>query len=352
MFKKNMISIDIGTYTTKIVIGKMKNKNIIIDDAFMVSTPPESYEDGQIKNLEVLKKVIHNALITNKVKEKQMICTLQSTKTITRELILPYVKEDELESMVYFEIEQYLPIRLDEYAVEYKILEEFEENDIKKLRVLVAALPKEMVENHLKLINGLNLKPIALDIHSNTNAKAFSNEITINNEIYSLDKTITLIDLGYEYINITIIDKGIIRFNRLIHQGGKDIDTNIANSFNLSLNDAEERKMEHANLDALNEDSTSITLLNESVKMTIDMWIREIQRIFQYYTSRSRENRIDEIYLHGGSSNIQNVSKYIHANTNIPTFKIDKISNIQLIKMTEDINLENYLNACTALIRR
>ncbi|WP_176461844.1 type IV pilus assembly protein PilM [Anaeromicrobium sediminis] len=351
MFKKNIISIDIGKYTTKIVIGKGKNKEIIIDHVFMIDTPPESYEDGYIKNLEAFKTIIYNILSKNKIKEKEVICTVQSREAITRELVLPYVKSDELSSMIDLEIEQYLPIRLEEYVVEYKILEEFTENNMNNIRVLVAALPKDMVEIYLELIKSLKLKPLALDMNANAIAKVFEGELTINNENYSLDKTVTLIDLGYEYINITIIDKGVIRFNRLIHQGGKDVDINIANTYNLSLEDAQQRKIEYANLEELNGLS-STSMLNEIVQSSVDIWIEEIQKIFRYYNSRHRGNKIDEIYLYGGSSNIKNLSKYMTDNLNIPTFKINEIDNIKLGKNSGEINLEKCLNAIGALIRR
>jgi type IV pilus assembly protein PilM len=354
LFRKNIISVDIGTYTTKIVVGKTKNKNkeIHINNAFMVETPSESYEDGYIKNLEAFKKMIHSILNKNKIKEKDIIFTVQSKDIITREIVLPYVKEEELSSMVYLEIEQYLPIRLDEYAVEYKVLEEFVDNDIKKIRVLVGALPKSMVKIYLELIESLKLKALALDMHANCISKIFGGNVTINKENHSLDKTVTLIDLGHEYTNVTIINKGLIRFNRLIHQGGRHIDTSIANTYNLSLEDAQNRKIEHTNLEEVDGGFTSTSMLNELVQSNVDTWISEIQRIFQYYNSRERGNSVDEIYLYGGSSNIKNLSNYMTNYTNIPTIKINTIDNIKFGKMSAKMDLGNYLNAIGALIRR
>jgi type IV pilus assembly protein PilM len=344
-----MIAIDMGCYSTKIVVGKSKKHHIEVEHAFTIQTPSEAYEDGNIQNIATYKKLIHSVLMDHKIKGKEIIFTMQSTATIAREIVVPFVKEDELTSMVQFEIEQYLPIRLEEYIVEYKVLEEFVEEDMKKLRILVAVLPKNIVENYLTLVAHLKLKPTALDIHSNVMAKIFKNKLTINNENYSLDKTVALIDLGHKYMNVIIIDKGVLRFNRLIHHGGKDLDTNIANAFNLSLLDAEKRKIEHANLEKSSEASTSSSMINEIIQSNIAIWIQEIQRIFQYYTSRHRGQQIHEIYLYGGCSSIKSLPSYIASIINIPTFKIHKMSNIKLKKETEKINIGNYLNAIAAL---
>ncbi|QXM05996.1 type IV pilus assembly protein PilM [Crassaminicella indica] len=352
MFRKNIISIDIGTYAIKIIVGKTQKNNVIIHHAFTIPTPSESYKNGYIKNKKALKEVIYAVLLKNKVKAKRAVCTLDSTTAITRELVFPYVKPEELGSIVQLEIEQYLPIRFDEYVIEYKILEEFSENDIKKLRVLIAALPKEIVESYLSLVNDLGLKPIALDIHANAIAKAFENKFVINNENYNLDQTVALIDIGYEYMHIAVIDKGILRFNRLIQQGGRNVDTDIANAFNLSLIDAAKRKIEYASLKKSTQDYSSANMLNELIQSNINIWVQEIEKIFQYYTSRARGNRIDKIYLYGGSSNIPDLSTYISSIINIPTFKIDTMSNIKFKESNEQINLGEYINTISALIGR
>ncbi|WZL71463.1 type IV pilus assembly protein PilM [Clostridiaceae bacterium 35-E11] len=350
LLRKSMISMDIGTYETKIIVAKQQKKHIVVENVYKIPTPSGACEDGYLKDKEILEKGINDFLYKQKIKATQAICTIQSTATITRELILPFVKSsDELASMVRLEIEQYLPIQLEDYVVEHKVLEEFVEEGIKKLRIVVVALPKKIVEEYLQFIYNLNLKPVALDIHNNAVSKVFDQEVKINEENYSLDKTVVTIDMGYANINISIIDRGILRFSRIISQGGKDIDINIANVFNLSVEDAENKKIEHGNLKlSLNKTSPSV-MMNELIQATVDNWLQEIQRIFQYYTSRNTIYRIDEIYLYGGSSKIPYLPEYMMNTLQIPTFLLDNISHI---KCPEGIILRDYLNVAAAMIRK
>lgn len=350
MFNKNTISLDIGTYNTKIVIGnnKKKNKDLTIEKAYTLKTPKGAYENGYIKDMESMKSLLYSFLVDNKIKDKDIICSVKSSKVITREIVLPKVKEKELKSMIHIEIEQYLPIRLNEYSVEYKVIEEFEEQGNKSIRVLVGAIPKDMVESYLKLIQSLKLKPVALDIHSNGISKIFENDLVINKENHSLNKTVAAIDIGHGHMNVTIIKNGVMRFNRLVDKGACDLDTSIANSFNLTIEEANERK--HNNLTLLNNGESN-SLIFENIKPTIDSFISEIQKIFRFYESRDRHNKIDEIYLYGATTKIKGLDSLIEEALNVPTISINTMDKIKYAKDVS-LNLSEYLNSISALIRR
>lgn len=352
MFNKRLLSIDIGKNNTKLVVGKQVGNNVSIEKVVTLPTPEGSYTDGNLIDSESMQGLIYNTLETEKIKVKKAVCTVNSTSLITREIILPYTKDnDEIDNMIRLELEQYLPIMLNDYVIEYKILEEFKENNVKKSKFLVVALPKSIIEKYLDMIRGLKLTPIALDINSNAVSKLFTYKDKINNENNSCDKTVAIIDIGYEQLSLNIISKGISRFFRIINYGGKDIDINIANHFNLSLQEAEERKKESCDLTKGIILTKSSEILNEIVKNNIDEWIREIEKLFKYYTTRSSGNRIDHIYVYGGNSKIKGISEHITNRLNIPTDKIESISSIRTNSKLENVELAFYLNAIGSIIR-
>lgn len=349
LFSKNILSIDIGSYDIKMVVGKYTNNTVIINDAVSLRTPPNTIQDGQIIDMLKLKDSINNVLKEQKFKVKKVIFTLESTSIITRELILPYVKAQSFEQMLEYEIQQQFPMALGEYVIQYKKLEDIHEGDVKKIRILTAVFPKMIVENYLELAKQLNLRPFALDSHSNSISKLFDINTKINEEIthlakdktYRDPKTIAIIDLGYENININIIDNGIPRFSRLLKIDGKDIDINIANTFNLSLDKAEEEKKKNKN-----------EILKDIIETSVDGWLEEMQRIFKFYTSRKPGNKIDKIYILGGHANLIGISQYIDEYFNISVEQIEKISNIKIGNSKINFDIKLYLNATGAIIRK
>lgn len=350
MFNKNVISIDIGTSTTKIIVGSHKGNKVEILHMSSHATPLNSIHDGQVIDLNKIKDKIKEIISKIKVKTKKVIFTLESTATITREIVLPYAKDEELKQILVFEIQQYFPTDLDEYVIQSRKLEDFEKDGVKKSKILVAALPKAIVKIYLELTNILDLEPVALDVHSNGLSKFFQNNYTINNKINNNDKTIAIIDLGYENINVNIINNNILRFNRLLTVGGKEIDLNIANHFNLSLDDAQKTKEEES---SFQDESTASFAIEEVISNSIDNWLEEIQKIFKFYISRSPENKVDKIYLYGGHANLKNITKYFELYFDIPTEIINYTSYIDIKNnKIKDIPIITFFNAICAIIKR
>lgn len=352
LFPKRFLAIDIGTRNIKLIVAKENMKNIILERAIEIATPKNSFYDGEIKDANTIKNSVEKAILDNKIKCKKTICTLQSTSIITREIILPFAKDKELKNMVLYQIEQYLPIMMDEYVIEYRILEELKEEEGKKLKLLVAAMPKKIAEGYFNLLKDMGLKPYALDINSNAISKAFNRELKINDENISLDKTVAVIDLGNTFTNITILENGIYKFSRIIEHGGRNIDLSIANSFDISIEEAEGKKIELGNLNGVKEDQLSYRILNELIVSSVEDGVDNIRRIFKFYTSRSTGNKIDAIYLYGGSSNIEGIEEFYSKMFNIPTFVIKKTNMIKFSKEIDEEKIPCYINAISSILRR
>ncbi|MFZ5353579.1 MAG: type IV pilus assembly protein PilM [Bacillota bacterium] len=351
MAKSEVLSLDIGSKNIKLVIGKQLPSSVTVSAAFVFPAPANSIQDGKLLDMQAVAGCIKKVIEENKIKTKKAVLTIESTSIIRRELELPVVKESEMESMVRFEIEQYLPIMLSEYVVEYKILEEFMADNIKKCKILVAAISKAMVEEYLQLLRSLDLTPVVMDMHSNAVSKLFGSKQQINSEAYNLDKTAAIFDMGADFINLTIVAKGVTKFSRLVTMGGNDIDVNIANTFNLNTAHAEEKKIIEGNLGYDRESSSADAILNDTIRGSIDRCLEEIQRMFQYYTSRDTGNRIDEIYIYGGSSNLTGLEEYIRFVMTMPVHKIKSMSSVKLSK-PEGAQLEYCLNAIGAILRK
>ncbi len=351
LLEKNIIAIDIGTYSIKIVEGSHNVNTVQINKMVTVPTPADTFYNGEITDRKKIEQIIAETLIRENIKTKNVAFTLESTEAISREIVLPWAKPQELEQIIGFEVEQYLPIEMDKYILQYKIIDEFEEEGVKKVTVLVVALPMEISKNYLDLGKNAGLTPYYLDIHSNTVHKLLLPKTVINDSYPLEEQTIAAIDLGHQFINVTVINKGLFEFSRLLNKGGKDIDTNMAHLLNLSLEEAEIKKREIKNINHDTEQDTSVTLVS-IIEETILNWLDEIQKVFMYYTSRSTENVIDSICIYGGSSNIEGIPTYIQEFFNMPTFKIDNLSNVKFDNNLEEASMSSYVNAIGAIIRR
>ena len=319
------LSIDIGSSYIKFAVGQKMGRRLKVDKTFKARLPAGVYENGHMHNIQEMKSIIQGALNANSVKLKDVICTLESTDAIKRELVVPAVAAEDLSEMVSYEIGQYLPIDINSYVLQYKIVREFEEENVKKYELLVAALPKEIVHNIYSMLIEMGLDPYALDIHSNAVDKIAA-EYELFNEASIKENTVAFLDLGHENINVIIVEKGQYKFNRLIKNGTRDFEQ-LTTEFEFKTIDEISQHLD-----------------------VVDRWIEEIDKVFKYYTSRSVENTIDKIFIYGGISVMEGLDTYIHERVNIPVELIKSIDNVEIVAGNE-YTLAQSLNAISAIIR-
>lgn len=344
MFQNNVLALDIGSYSIKAVLGRHQNNNIIIENTFVINTPVDCIDDGRISDMNKLYNVIHGLIESNKLKVKKIAFSVNSSSIINREITVPLVKSEEMHNVVKYEIEQYLPIVLDEYDIEFKIQEEFIEDKVRKCKLYVAVAPKSMVQGYLELAKQLKMTPVLLDINSNSAARMVFANTSVNEKMVNSEDAGAIIDIGYEQINVSIVSKGALQFNRLLTRGSKEIDELIADSMNMSLYEAHEYIHKHTDeLDCMR---------NSNFNSIIDSWMEDIQRIFQYYNNRSNGRKLDTIYLCGGGANLKSLSQYISNSLNMPVEVTKSFGNIRLAKFTGELDTKTFINAIGLLSRK
>lgn len=365
---KELLVLDIGSHSIKVVVGKYEKNKIFIYNAFRIPIPSTWYIDGKIINTLEIKEVLKTALNDYDIKTKFVVCTIESTFTITREIIVPAVKKEELNEMIRYEIEEYMPIELDKYVIQHRIIQELVEDKVKKYKILVAALPTEIVLGCFELINLLDLNPVALDLHFNGICKLLDSDVIINSMDDIKTKTIAIVDLGHTQINVIIAENGIYKFSRIIDMGVEESDVSIANYLNIDfinsdLNDyivssilnTKDKAAASSELQSLKKGKNIFFNSEEffnAIKPNIENRINEINKVFKYYTNRSSNNRIHAILIHGEVTTINGLDKHMTEAFNIPTYKIDKMSNLELKNNDLMMDLALYLNGIGSLIRR
>ncbi len=349
-YKRKSISIDFGNRMLHFVVGLYKNSVVNVQKAFTIDIPAGSIADGRIEDPKALQNAIRNGLQQHKIKVKEVIITVQSSSVITRDIIVPILRADDLSEAVKYEMEQYISTSIYGYIVEYRIIEELTEDNTKKYRIRSAAMPKEMAESYFELVRQLKLKPVALDIHPNAVSKLLSSVPTINLE-RPCSNLYAFIDLGHKTSNIHIFSKGKLEFTRTIAFGGRDIDVAISESVTVPIDKAEYIKINELQLDEEDDNSQPAKTFNDSIQNSLNQLLNETQKVFQYYTNRVQGGKIDCIYIYGGISKMKKFSKYLEEYFNICVRKLHSLSNVDTYDKTGSLDLVFYVNALGAIIR-
>lgn len=393
LLERKVLVIDIGSSNIKIVEGARSGKSIKVFKAISIPTPRNSFDDGHIVNILSLKEKIGDALFFNKINTKSVIFTTESSAIITRIITVPMIKNlKEMESMIQIQMQQYLPIKFEDYIFQFILLEVLKEEtkseledqnievkekvDKKKLklnlnanlkfnknmfkkkeeipsqaRVRTVVFPKDMAEGYLDLAKELKLNPLGLDLNFNAVTKLFAKELKNDKEVYDKNEATVMIDIGHESINVDIISRGICEFTKILNSGGINIDMNISQQLGIDIVEAEKRKIDEGNLSMESFEKEDEELVNRVIRLVVDEWLREISKILQYYRNSNEGAKINRFYVHGGSSKLQGMEEYITKSLDMPSITTKDIKDISLLEGISNIETEYYLNALGAIIK-
>lgn len=336
---------DIGAHKIKIVEGRYIKTGIEITNFFSIKTPSGALEDGTIMDKDLLYYALREGFKSKKIKTKNVFLTINSSKIITRELIIPKVKYKYINNIIKYQIKYSLPINIDDYILEFKIIQEFFVDNMDKLRLLIIAIPKAIVEAYYQLITSLDLNSIVLDYQPNSISKLLGHN-NIVNDIFPLRQfTIASVDIGYDSTKISIIKNGKILLTRTVEMAGKFIDEKVL-SLGCPKEDLEKFKKNIININYQYDGENIEEKILNIIKSSLLFIVEKIETIFRYYLTRDKNNKINIIILSGGISNISGLDSLFANIFDIPTITISTVDNV---KFTGPI--VEYANAIGSIIR-
>lgn len=352
---KSVIAIDIDASSIKAAIGHVVKNEIVLKKLYTSLLPEHVFSDGKILNGEIFESILKNMLRINKIKETNCFCCFESSQMISRSVVVPNSPNANFQDVARFEMAQHLPIELKNYGVQSKKIHEFESEGKAYIESYTTAIPKMMIDQMNDALRNVGLKPLVLDTHSNSIAKLFETQGTINNKPID-NKNIALIEFGYESIYITMLQNGKFKMNRLISIGSKDLDYKISKLLEIPIEQAIMKRMQVADLSKKHEESEEAledARLSNMVRSTIESWYDEIDKTFRFYTTRNKEvGNLDKIYIYGALTSINGMSEFCESHFKVPTERVltvDKISGLDAKQMQDTAD---YFYAFGTMYRR
>lgn len=317
-YPKRGISIDVGHDKIKIAEYNRNKDKVNVKNSILIDTPDNSVADGQISDIESVSGVIKDVLSEKKMKSRNVIFSVSSSKIITREVDLPNLPKKKLDTLIKMNAEEYFPVNLDEYTLDYSISEKVADKDGELLKVNIIAALTVMIESYVELAKTLKLKVSGIDYSGNSIIN-FAKHI-------AEERAYMLLDLGSDSTMVTIMNQGIVRFNRNLVYGTKVISNSIQNHFGVSYEEALKISIEQQLLNSTPEGND---YLSNDVSSALNQILNGVSRLVDYYTSRNKDG-IDRIILVGGGTRILGISDYVENYFNIKTKILERDDTVNI----------------------
>jgi len=309
------ITIDIGTLHIKVVSlvdsrGKKIVKKLIMEDT------PSLKEDELV---DKVKDMLRRSFTKQELSNALISLVLSYPFVEIKRLELPSIPNDEIRDAVMWEAKEKTAIDIDKSYFDFIITDELvDEYESKKLIIMVAISPKKIVDKLAGLsmeldleIEGISAAPFCV---SN-----ILNRLTPSNK----EKTVSVVEIGYEHTSIALYKKGKLTFIRILPVASNQMTKAIAGVFTMATGEKIELSKERAEAlkekygipfgekDKLLEDSVSAGQMLAKMRPVLESLSMEIKRSFDYYVSEFEDSRPEKIFLTGGGAHLANLDVFL-----------------------------------------
>jgi type IV pilus assembly protein PilM len=286
--KKEVIGIDIGSSSVKLVQLKDLKGSYQLLNFGIIPLPPEAIVDNTLMDSSAIVGAIKNLVASLGIKVKDIACSISGNSVIIRKITLPAMPLEELEDQITWEAEQYIPFDINDVNMDFQILSP-DSYDPSKMNVLLVASKKDIINDYVAVFNEAGLHLSVVDVDS----FAVQNVFELNHDVGTED-VLALVNIGASVMNINVVKSGVTLFTRDVQMGGNLYTEEIQKQMGLSGTEAESIKI-------LANETRNVELLEVLGKVN-ETVTQEIRRSLDFYNSTANDDRITKIYVSGGGS--------------------------------------------------
>ncbi len=261
---------------------------------------------------EEVAEAIKALLTETNIQTKSASFALPAFSSFFTTITFPFMQKSEIAGAVKYQSYKYIPLPLQEVVIDWELIEDIESLE-DKMKVLLVAVPKELVEKYQKLAKMLNLSINVLEVETFSEVRAL---------VKDKEPTV-IVNIGDRASNISIIDNGFIRLCNSVEFSGFQLTKSISDSLNVSFQRAEELKREKGINQAIG------SLASTPLFPIIDKIIFSMQRLISTYLIQNPKREIKRVILSGGGANMPGLAEYFYNKTNIKTERAQCFSGIQ-----------------------
>ena len=318
-----ILSIEAEASQIRVAEVEVRGKKGRIYNCFCIPAPQGAVEDGQIRDTKTLGENLKAELSQRKIKTKKVYFATGSTRIASREVRIPFVKANRIQSIIEANATDYFPIDVSKYVLSYSVIDvesqrlEDGKEETKQYYLMVYAAPKAISAAYSEFAENAGLTMTGITYTGDSIYHSVKDEYAKGTHI--------LVKVEYTGTSITVIRDGELTLQRNINYGvdsaaetvrafpefGDRLDANEAldvlcsrkcinpfldmESFDEEISD-EDRKLETARAE-----------VTESLRYLIG----NISRIMDYYISRHTDTNFDSIVCCGLGAQVKGLMQLL-----------------------------------------
>jgi len=329
--KPPLIGLDISSTAVKLLELSQHGGRYRVESYAVEPLPANSVVEKNIADVEAVGESIRRAVKRSGAKIKTAAVAVAGSSVITKVITMSSaLKDEEMESQIELEADQYIPYPLDEVRMDFEVLGPSEKNP-EMVDVLLAASRSENVETRVSALEIGGVTPKVVDVE----AYALENSFGLLAEQLpdgGYDQTIAVIDVGATMTTLNVLHDRKIIYTREQVFGGKQLTEEIMRRYGLSYEEAGMAKRQGGLPD---------NYVPEVLDPFKEAMTQQVSRSLQFFFSSSQYNSVDQIILAGGSASIPGIDELIEDKIGTATSIANPFASMSLAPRVKPQTLSN-----------
>ncbi|MBV1908025.1 MAG: pilus assembly protein PilM [Kangiellaceae bacterium] len=299
--KTALVGIDISSTACKLIeLGKVGSR-YRVESYAVEPLPQDAMADRDIRDPEVVGEALKRVISRSGSNIKHAAVSVAGSSVITKIIQMDKgLSEEEMESQIEVEADQYIPYPLEEVALDFQVIGESEKVP-DKVDVLLAASRSENVYSRVDALELAGLSTKVVDVEAYAIERAFkllTNQLPDQGE----GQIIAIADIGATNTSLSVLEDFNTIYTREQTFGGSQLTEEIQRRYGLSFEEAGMAKKQGG----LPDDYEPEVL--EPFKEAV---IQQVSRSLQFFYGSSQYGEVDHIVLAGGCAVIDGLEEMI-----------------------------------------
>ncbi len=333
-FKKKaipLVGIDISATAVKLLELSRSGSKYRVESYSVEPLPANSVVEKNINDIDAVGEAIGRAWKKSGSKNKNAIVAVAGSSVITKMITMPAdLTEDDMETQIQLEADQYIPFPLEEVALDFEVVGQSDAN-ADRVDVLLAASRSDNVDVRVAALEIAGLTAKVIDV------EAFALENTVGLLVQDLfngaeDQIIAIADVGSSVTTFSVLENMKIIYSREQQFGGQQLTEDIQRRYGLSYEEAGLAKRQGGLPD--NYEPEVLEPFKESLS-------QQVSRAQQFFFSSSSIANIDHLILAGGCASIHGIGELLETKVGIPTVTCNPFANMSVSSRIPTQSLSN-----------
>ena len=322
-----VIGLDVGTNAVRAVELSLGRGLPVVRRMAQVALPSGAVVAGEVVDPPAVAAALKRLWKDGGFRKRSVVVGVANQRVVARMAELPALPDDELRSSLPYQVQDLIPIPVDEAQLDFQVIERtVGESGEEHLRVMLVAAHRDMLRSLLAALEGADLKADGIDVVPFALIRALYDPSAWLASDEPVGREEVIVGVGAGVTNVVVHDAGIPRFVRSLPTAGLAVTEAVAAHLGVATEVAEGLKRGYVEGGTETERDDLRMLAGEAV----DPLVTEIAGSLDFHLAHNDEGGLRRIVVAGGGGRLVQLRTGLSEALGVEVVEADSFAQVEL----------------------